>query len=159
RTDQGRAPKTINGELSVFRQVLKRARLWYRFVDDYATLRNQKPPVGTALTSDEQRRLFEVAQTRPSWLYAYVATTLGFYCRLFFPCEALFTRSATECGPRLRDAAGSQGLRTTAAHLLADTALGPLERIECRRPRQAVAFVSRCSCRIRNEQSGFALLN
>jgi len=82
RTDQGRAPKTINGELSVLRQVLKRARLWYRFVDDYVTLRNQKPPVGTALTSDEQRRLFEMAQTRPSWLYAYVATTLSFYCGL-----------------------------------------------------------------------------
>ena len=29
RTDAGRAPKTINGELSVLRQVLKRARLWY----------------------------------------------------------------------------------------------------------------------------------
>jgi hypothetical protein len=28
RTDKGRAPKTINGELSVLRQVLKRARLW-----------------------------------------------------------------------------------------------------------------------------------
>src|SRR3989442_1665680 len=82
RTDEGRAPKTINGELSVLRQVLKRARLWYRFVDDYVTLRNQKPPVGTALTSDEQQRLFAVAQTRPSWLYAYVATTLSFYCGL-----------------------------------------------------------------------------
>jgi integrase len=82
RTDQGRAPKTVNGELSVLRQVLKRARLWYRFVDDYVTLRNQKPPVGTALTSDEQQRLFEIAQTRPSWLYAYVATTLSFYCGL-----------------------------------------------------------------------------
>jgi integrase len=82
RTDEGRAPKTINGELSVLRQILKRARLWYRFVDDYVTLRNQKPPVGTALTSDEQQRLFEKAQTRPSWLYAYVATTLSFYCGL-----------------------------------------------------------------------------
>jgi integrase len=82
RTDAGRAPKTINGELSVLRQVLKRARLWYRFVDDYVTLRNQKPPVGTALTSEEQQRLFAIAQTRPSWLYAYVATTLSFYCGL-----------------------------------------------------------------------------
>jgi hypothetical protein len=44
-------------------QVLKRARLWYRCVDDYVTLRNQQPPVGTALTPDEQQRLFEMAQT------------------------------------------------------------------------------------------------
>ena len=32
--------------------------------------------------SDEQQRLFEIAQTWPSWLYAYVATTLSFYCGL-----------------------------------------------------------------------------
>ena len=35
RTDEGRAPKTINGELSVLRQVLRYARLWYRFQEDY----------------------------------------------------------------------------------------------------------------------------
>jgi hypothetical protein len=41
----GTAPKTINGELSVLRQVLKRAKLWYRFEDEYTTLRNRKPPL------------------------------------------------------------------------------------------------------------------
>src|SRR5262245_12125778 len=29
RVDQGRAPKTINGELSVLRQVLRHAKLWF----------------------------------------------------------------------------------------------------------------------------------
>ncbi len=82
RTDEGRAPKTINGELSVLRQVLKRAKLWYRFSDEYTTLRNRKPPVGRALTPDEQQRLFDMARSRPSWLYAYVAATLAFYCGL-----------------------------------------------------------------------------
>jgi integrase len=82
RTAAGRAPKTINGELSVLRQVLKRARLWYRFEDEYTTLRNRKPPVGRALTAEEQRRLFEIARTKATWLYAYVAATLGFYCGL-----------------------------------------------------------------------------
>jgi integrase len=82
RTDAGRAPRTINGELSVLRQVLKRARLWYRFSDDYVTLRNQKPPVGRALTPEDQRRLVAMAETKPRWLYAYVATTLSFYCAL-----------------------------------------------------------------------------
>ena len=61
RTDAGRAPKTINGELSVLRQILKRAKLWYRFSDEYTTLRNRKPPVGRALTADEQHRLFALA--------------------------------------------------------------------------------------------------
>src|SRR5262245_8128090 len=80
RTETGHAPKTINGELSVLRQVLKRARFWYRFEDEYAPLRNRKPPVGRALTPDEQQRLFEVARTKPQWLFAYVAATLSFYC-------------------------------------------------------------------------------
>src|SRR5262249_45420953 len=82
RTEAGRAPQTINGELSVLRQVLKRAKLWYRFEDEYTTLRNRKPPVGQALTGDEQQRLFDVARTKAAWLYAYVAATLAFYCGL-----------------------------------------------------------------------------
>ena len=82
RTDAGRAPKTINGEISVLRQVLKRAKLWYRFADEYRALRNRKPPVGHALTPDEQRKLFTIAATKPGWLYAYVASTLAFYSGL-----------------------------------------------------------------------------
>jgi hypothetical protein len=72
----------INGELSVLRQVLKRAKLWYRFDDEYTTLRNRKPSVGRALTAEEQTRLFEVARTNPAWLFACVAATLSFYCGL-----------------------------------------------------------------------------
>jgi integrase len=87
RTDVGRAPRTINGELSVLRQVLKRAKLWYRFTDEYNALRNRKPPVGRALTPEEQQQLFAIAQTKPAWLYAYVASTLAFYCGLR-ACEA-----------------------------------------------------------------------
>jgi hypothetical protein len=38
--------KTINSELSVLRQVLKHAKLWARFQDEYKALKNTKPPVG-----------------------------------------------------------------------------------------------------------------
>ena len=65
RVDTDRAPKTINGELSVLRQVLRHARLWYRFQEDYRPLRNTKPPVGQALADEEQQRLFEVARSQP----------------------------------------------------------------------------------------------
>jgi integrase len=58
------------------------ARLWYRFDEDYRALRNTKPPVGQALTDDEQQRLFAAAQSRPDWIFAYVATALSFYCGL-----------------------------------------------------------------------------
>jgi integrase len=80
RLDAGRAPKTINGELSVLRRVLKHARLWYRFREDYKPIPNNKPPTGRSLTTEEQARLFEVAKSRSDWLYAHSAATLAFYC-------------------------------------------------------------------------------
>lgn len=79
RLNEGKAPKTINGEVSVLRQLLKHAKLWYRF-EDYKPIRNHKPPVGRALTEAEQARLFEVAQSRSDWLYAYTASVLGAFC-------------------------------------------------------------------------------
>ena len=79
RADAGRAPKTINGEVAVLRQLLKKARLWYRIQEDYKPLLNSKPPVGRALTEEEQVRLFTLAQSRPRWIYAYTAATLSFY--------------------------------------------------------------------------------
>jgi hypothetical protein len=60
RLDEGRAPKTINGEVSVLRQVLKHAKLWHRF-EEYKSLINDKEPVGRALSIEEQKRLFEAA--------------------------------------------------------------------------------------------------
>lgn len=80
RLAQGRAPKTINGEISVLRQLLKHARIWYRFQDDYKPVRNTKAPAGRALTAEEVAKLFEVARTRSEWTYAFVAATLSFYC-------------------------------------------------------------------------------
>ncbi len=80
RLGAGRAPKTINGEISVLRQLLKHARLWYRFVDDYKPIPNTKPSVGRALTSEESSHLIAVASTRPDWTYAYTAANLAFYC-------------------------------------------------------------------------------
>lgn len=80
RLSEGRAPKTINGEVSVLRQLLKHARLWFRFVDDYKPIPNTKPPVGRALSADDTARLIAVAKTRPDWIYAYHATILNFYC-------------------------------------------------------------------------------
>ncbi|MGH9946938.1 MAG: tyrosine-type recombinase/integrase [Pyrinomonadaceae bacterium] len=82
RLAKGRAPKTINGEVSVLRQLLKHAKLWYQFVDDYKPIRNTRPPVGRALTSAELEALFTVARTRSDWTYAYTAATLAFFCGL-----------------------------------------------------------------------------
>jgi len=80
RVAVGRAPKTVNGEISVLRQLLKHARLWYRLQDDYKPIPNTKPPAGRALTREETSRLFEIAKTRSDWKYAYTAATLSFFC-------------------------------------------------------------------------------
>jgi integrase len=80
RRDIGRAPKTINGELSVLRQLLKHAKLWYRFAEEYKPLKNTKAPAGQALTDDVQAHLFTVAKSKPAWVFAYVAATLDFFC-------------------------------------------------------------------------------
>lgn len=82
RRDLGRAPKTVKSELSVLRQLLKHAKLWYRFAGDYRALKNTKPPAGPALTDEEQERLFAVARSNPDWFFAYVAATLDFFCGL-----------------------------------------------------------------------------
>jgi integrase len=76
----GRASKTINGEVSVLRQLLKHARLWYRFQEDYKPIPNTRPAVGRALTHEEVERLFEVARTRSDWRFALTAGTLSFFC-------------------------------------------------------------------------------
>ena len=82
RIDVGQAPKTINGEVSVLRQVLRHAKLWYRVEDEYRALKNTTPPVGQALTDEQQQTLFALAESKPDWLFAYVAATLAFYCGL-----------------------------------------------------------------------------
>jgi integrase len=66
--------------VSVLRQLLKHARLWYRFQEDYKPILNTKPPAGRAITGEEQTVLFALAQSRPEWIYAYTAATLSFYC-------------------------------------------------------------------------------
>ena len=65
RLEQGKAPKTVNGEISVLRQLLKHAKLWYRF-EDYKTIRNHKPPVGQALTSAKSRKAAQTGLTPSS---------------------------------------------------------------------------------------------
>ncbi|HAF21551.1 MAG TPA: hypothetical protein DCK93_01365 [Blastocatellia bacterium] len=100
RLDAKRAPKTITGEISVLRQLLKHARLWYRLAQDYKPVPNTRPPIGRALTPEEQRRLFETAAmwkpgsapikklgkdgklytNRTDCQYAHAAAVLGAYC-------------------------------------------------------------------------------
>jgi hypothetical protein len=76
------AKVTTQSTSSRSRQLLKHAKLWYRFAEEYKPLKNTKPPAGQALTNEAQARLFEVAKSKPAWIFAYVAATLDFFCGL-----------------------------------------------------------------------------
>ena len=131
RTEAGRATKTINGELSVLRQVLKHARLWYRFKDDYKALKRTEPPVGRVLTVAEQDRLFELACKHPAWIYAYTAAILGFYCGMR-SCEIKALRwSQIDLVSRrleIRRSKTPAGWRTPTLNRICLTALTDLRR-------------------------------
>jgi len=71
------SPRTVNLETKVLRMVLKRARLWARIADDFKRLPENKRGPGRALTPEEERRLFDVAASKPGWSVAYWAALLA----------------------------------------------------------------------------------
>jgi integrase len=60
-------PSRINHETMTLAQVLKRARLWKQFVDFYEPLPLPPARRGVALEPDEEKRLFELAQSKKRW--------------------------------------------------------------------------------------------
>jgi len=69
--------RTVNLETKVLRMVLKRGRLWSRIADDFRPLPESKRGPGKALTPDEERRLFDIAASKPGWSVAYWAALLA----------------------------------------------------------------------------------
>jgi integrase len=68
----------INHEIScVLQQVLKRAGLWTPIGKFYEPLPLPKGGPGIALSAEEERHLFQVAQSRPRWLVAYCCSLLS----------------------------------------------------------------------------------
>lgn len=69
--------RTVNLETKVLRMVLRRGRLWARIADDFKPLPENKRGPGKALTSEEERRLFDTAASKPGWSVAYWAALLA----------------------------------------------------------------------------------
>jgi len=74
----GVSNRTINMDVGVLRQVLKRYKLWKRLEDDVKMLTEKGgPPIGRALTNEEEQRLMETAQTNPEWEHIWCAAQLA----------------------------------------------------------------------------------
>jgi integrase len=74
----GVSNRTVNMDVGALRKVLKRYGHWRRLQDHVTMLSEAEgPPIGRALTPEEQKRLFEAAAGNPEWEQVYCAAVLA----------------------------------------------------------------------------------
>jgi integrase len=76
RKARGISNTTINMELGIVRRILKRAKRWHFFQGDVPRLPERRD-IGRALQPDEKLRLLKIAQSKPEWETAFLATVLA----------------------------------------------------------------------------------
>ena len=77
RKAQGASPRTVNKELQVLRQVLKRHKLWSA-IQGEVKFEREPASIGKALTSEEEVRLFAACESNP---LLHTVVSLGLqYC-------------------------------------------------------------------------------
>ncbi|MGO9965757.1 MAG: tyrosine-type recombinase/integrase [Bryobacteraceae bacterium] len=77
RKAEGVSGRTINLEVTLIRQILKRAKRWSIIADDVANLPENQNVVGRALTLEQKLLLFRTAASRPEWDVAYCAGVIA----------------------------------------------------------------------------------
>lgn len=77
RLEEHAAPKTINLETACLQGMLRWAKLWGRFRDDFKPLPRPRQGPGRALTAEEESRLFAIAAGKPDWVVAALVAVLG----------------------------------------------------------------------------------
>ena len=68
---------TVNKELGVVQQLLKRVRKWDAVKPFYEQMEGQVQSPGRALTPEEERALLDAGTSRPGWARAYYMTILS----------------------------------------------------------------------------------
>jgi integrase len=115
RKAEGVSGRTVNLEVTLIRQVLKRAKRWAVIADDVSTLPENQNVVGKVLTREQKLHMFRTAASKPEWDVAYCAGVLAANttCRKvellalrwsdvdLFARELSIERSKTEAGHRL----------------------------------------------------------
>ncbi len=77
RTREGVSGRTVNLEVTLLRQVLKRAKLWHSISDDVVNLPENREVIGKVLTQEQKLLLFKTAASRPEWEVAYCAAVIA----------------------------------------------------------------------------------
>ncbi len=77
RSNDGKAPATINKELNTLIGMLRKARLWRRFADNVKRLKISGTTVGRAMELDEKAKLLKAAEGNPRRERALLATLLA----------------------------------------------------------------------------------
>jgi integrase len=77
RLADGVSNRTVNMEVGVLRQLLKRARVWSTLAEDVKMLPENERPIAQVLTADQKRKLFEAAASRDEWMVAYCAAVIA----------------------------------------------------------------------------------
>jgi integrase len=75
---EGASNRTVNMDVGVLRQVLKRFKQWRRIEDDIKMLTESGgEPIGRVLTDEEQKRLLKTAEANPEWEHVWCAAELA----------------------------------------------------------------------------------
>ena len=77
RHEAGIANRTINMDVGVLSRVLKSCGRWRPLADHVRNLPERQHPVGRALTSEEQTRLFAAAASNQEWEHVYCAAIVA----------------------------------------------------------------------------------
>jgi integrase len=76
RKAKGLSNTTVNMEIGILRRILKRAKRWH-FVEDEIPHLPERRDIGRALRPEEKLHLLKLAQSRPEWETAYLASVLA----------------------------------------------------------------------------------
>lgn len=77
RKAEGVANRTVNLEVTLIRQVLKKGKRWSVIADDVLNLPENQTVVGRALSKELKLLLFQTAASRPEWDVAYCAAVIA----------------------------------------------------------------------------------
>ena len=114
RKSAGLSNTTVNMEIGILRRILKRAKRWH-FVEDEISRLPERRDIGRALQAEEKLRLLKLAQSRPEWETAYLASMLALNTTMrggevrqlrwrdidFLDRSLVIKRSKTRAGERL----------------------------------------------------------